>query len=526
MKTYQQHLADTQSHQKAFQSNRKPVYNGSAIFPVFHTQNQQTRILFMGYWMVKKKINEIGLLVSLRNQYGDLIYRYSEQIMNPAAKEIELIDLLNKSDWLDKEFIGSIELEVFSSRDLIFPYPAFVVNYYNNLSSAVVHSTGRVYEKTTDFLKKEDNVKEAGFDLIGTKDIVSFFTFVNGNLSLEDITLELEFINANNESDSIDIFFDKIRPYQTMKVVLNDYFDLNNFLGGKTGTIKIKHPFTSFFPRFIAGNYHKRSQAVGVTHTFYDNSENESPTAYWENIDRELMYDSAVFIPLFLSQNEYTLLQFYPIYSPSIHSIDLIFYSARGEQLFKIENFKLIKKDSSNFQSLDFKQILEENRQDNTEKVSGVLIVKSWDENKIPTRLKYGLNVGLKNKSLDIPTNICFASQISNLSILKKKGTFKWFPLIGSSNSMAIIQNASFLKKYSKPANIRLNYYSKDKDISLVEERVLAPFEQVKILYDDKLIEKFNDETIWITVISDNPFVNAWYFTVNQSGVVGGDHSF
>lgn len=58
------------------------------------------------------------------------------------------------------------------------------------------------------------------------------------------------------------------------------------------------------------------------------------------------------------------------------------------------------------------------------------------------------------------------------------------------------------------------------------EERVIAPFEQVKILYDDKLIEKFNDETIWITVISDNPFVNAWYFNFNESGVVGGDHSF
>ena len=107
-------------HQKAFQFDRKPVYNGSAIFPVFHTQKQQTRILFMGYWMVKKKINEIGLLVSLRNQYGELISRYSEQIINPAAKEIELIDLLKESNCLDNEFTGSIELEVFSSRDHSF----------------------------------------------------------------------------------------------------------------------------------------------------------------------------------------------------------------------------------------------------------------------------------------------------------------------------------------------------------------------------------------------------------------------
>ena len=55
MKPYQQHLEDTQSHQKAFQSNRKPVYNGSAIFPVLHTQKQQTRILFMGLLDGKKE---------------------------------------------------------------------------------------------------------------------------------------------------------------------------------------------------------------------------------------------------------------------------------------------------------------------------------------------------------------------------------------------------------------------------------------------------------------------------------------
>jgi hypothetical protein len=31
---------------------------------------------------------------------------------------------------------------------------------------------------------------------------------------------------------------------------------------------------------------------------------------------------------------------------------------------------------------------------------------------------------------------------------------------------------------------------------------------------------------IWVTVRADNPFVKAWYFEFNKSGIMGGDHSF
>ena len=527
MKTFQQHLKDTQSFEKSFvQLNRKPVYKGSAIFPVFQSSTLQSRIHFMGYWMVKKNISEIGLLVTLRDEFGQLIYRYKDQITKPVAKQIELSYLLEKIHWLNDEFIGSIELEVFSSRDLIFPYPAFIINYYNDNSSAVVHTTGRVFENQNDYINTEESVKEAGFDLIGDKDIHSFITFVNGNKKVDKTILELEFINSSNESKFIEINIGETLPYQTTKLVLNNYLDLNKFLKGQTGTIKIKHPFDSFFPRFIAGNYDLKTQAIGITHTFYDNSDNDNEVAYWKNEDRELMHDSAVFIPLFINNGEYTKLKLYPIASPSSHIIDLIFYSKKGEKLYEIKKFKTISGDLNTYESIDFISILNENGYSDKHNVAGVLILKSWIENKIPTRLKYGLNVGLENRSYDLPTNICFASQISNLSILKKKGTFKWFPLIGSANSRAIIHNSSFLKNYSKEANIRVSYYSKTIENTLEEEITLAPFEQIEIRYTEKLIQIFNDETIWITITSDNPFINAWYFTFNDSGAVGGDHSF
>ena len=42
-------------------------------------------------------------------------------------------------------FPGSLELEVFSTGDLVFPYPAFVLSYCDDEISTVVHTAGRIY---------------------------------------------------------------------------------------------------------------------------------------------------------------------------------------------------------------------------------------------------------------------------------------------------------------------------------------------------------------------------------------------
>ncbi len=47
------------------------------------------------------------------------------------------------------------------------------------------------------------------------------------------------------------------------------------------------------------------------------------------------------------------------------------------------------------------------------------------------------------------------------------------------------------------------------------------------ILNKDKKIKSFlKNKTGWITVQSDNPFVNGWYFEFSKNRSVGGDHLF
>lgn len=526
MKTYQEYLTETSNIEKLPLNNRKPVYYGSAIFPVIETPQLSTNILFMGYWMVKKKINEVGLLMTLREQNGRIIYRDSIQITSPKSVEISISELLKGFTSKDENFNGSIELEIFSARDLVFPYPAFVVNYYNNYSSAVVHTTGRVYKEIEYIENKNSIVKEAGFDLLPDEGVNSFFSFVNGIKKEEDITLDIEIINSDGVHYHNQIDIATVNPFEMKMIILNDFFDLHQMLNNKPGTIKIKHSFTSFFPRFIAGNFKKDNMAIGITHTFYDNSDNNNKSAYWENINEEIFYDSAIFIPIFILDDYYTQLQFYPIYSPSDHLIDLTFFSEVGEKLLCLKGVESFVSYKSEFKSIDIKSLLTK-YPNIIDKAKGLLITKSWEtKNKIPTRLKYGLNIGLNNGKLDIPTNICFASNPPNKTILKKTGTFKWFPLIGKSNSIGIIDNASFVKNYDKVAECLITFYSKDDGLTLNKKVSIEPYGQYLIKYDNELKKVFCDETIWVTVKSTNPFINAWYFTFNESGVVGGDHSF
>ena len=76
---------------------------------------------------------------------------------------------------------------------------------------------------------------------------------------------------------------------------------------------------------------------------------------------------------------------------------------------------------------------------------------------RVPTRLKFGLNLGYKGK-YDVPSNICFNAHVPNLKVLTKPGTFKWAPLLNKYDSNITISNTSNLKSQNKKANVTLNF--------------------------------------------------------------------
>lgn len=48
----------------------------------------------------------------------------------------------------------------------------------------------------------------------------------------------------------------------------------------------------------------------------------------------------------------------------------------------------------------------------------------------------------------------------------------------------------------------------------------------MRLELDDELAAFADGNAIWVTIQANSPFVKAWYFEFNESGIMGGDHSF
>ena len=156
MKSYYQHLKSTQEFGENQNVLKKPVLRSSAIFPVIQNEYYSTTIHFLGYWLLKRNIKEITLLITLRDSTGKLLLRKTQLIDNAKAFSIILNDLLEESIHENsKDFLGSVETEFNSTRDMVFPYPALVLEYHNDEFNSCVHTLGRVFNDFEDL--KENN---------------------------------------------------------------------------------------------------------------------------------------------------------------------------------------------------------------------------------------------------------------------------------------------------------------------------------------------------------------------------------
>lgn len=531
MKSYLNHLQSVQSIGETVADNYRPTFRSSAIFPVIHTKDYSSRILFMGYWMLKREIKEISLLYTLRDNKGKIVERKSLVLISPKAHNIELTSFEKIKPLIaeNRKFTGSIELEIFSTRDLVFPYPAFVLNYYNADFNTVVHTTGRIYNDFEDLTANEEYmVNEAGFDIYTGPETSPFITFTNGPIKNEKPEIRFEIKTDNGKVQQGRILLDTLEPYETHFLELKKHIKLDSIIDGKKGTITLQHNFKGFFPRFIVGNFDYALHGVSITHSYYDCSTLNDNKSYWERRDSSF-HDSAVSVPAYIQRDFFTEVVLYPIFSPSDYFLSLEYYDENGSLLKRIENYMEVKSSEGKYQTIRLDLIADEMKIDRNNAAS-VLLQCNWrDGAKVPTRVKYGLNVGIRGKKSLVPTNICFAPHLGNPNILKKQGTFRWAPLIDMHSSEIIITNGAPLKNYTMSSKLNISYYRESDETFISEEVMLAPNGVYRIggMYNEKLKKFAEDSTCWVAIKADNPFVYGWYFDINtESGAVGGDHLF
>ena len=181
MKSYSQHLKSTQEFGETHSTTKKPILRSSGIFPVIQNQHYSSSIHFLGYWFLKRNIPELTLDITLRNVDGKTLLQKTEIIDIAKAFSVNLSSLLSEVDFdIKNNFLGSIEIEFHSTKDLVFPYPALVLEYHNEKFNTCVHTLGRIYNDPEDLKENESfKVPESGFDILVNDDLNSFLSFVN-----------------------------------------------------------------------------------------------------------------------------------------------------------------------------------------------------------------------------------------------------------------------------------------------------------------------------------------------------------
>lgn len=529
MKSFVKFVEDSGAYGEPQSLSRKPVFRSSAIFPVNINEALSCRVLFMGYWILKREMLEIGLVYTLKDSNGVLLSRTSMTINSPKAYRIDVKEILG--DRFDGQFTGSLEIEVFSSRDMVFPYPAFVLEYYSASFSTCVHTLGRVYNDFEDLKDVSDyTVPESGFDILPSADAEPFFAFCNGPVENTE-TIALELINNKNETRHTVLNTSDYltKEYATNFIYIKKFFpDFDAFLGGDKGTIKIKHQLKGFFPRFLAGNFSDNTSKLSITHTYYDCSDLKDEGAYWKR-NSNLFHDSCIFAPVFPQPEYNTEIVFYPIYSPSSYILDITLVDFEGNSIAKLQDYqgKEIGSEKEFFR-IDVNKIIQDKALDAT-LVAGIFIAQRWPHSDmIPNRIKFGLNVSMLNHDKGLSSNICFNSELGIAKTLQKKGTRKWAPLVNNGKSLIVLNNSSTLLDYDKSAGVNVRIFRESDNNYLERHYTIPHFGQKRIILDEdtEIAEFLGGKSGWVYIDADSPFVNAWYFNFSESGVVGADHAF
>jgi hypothetical protein len=527
MKSYYQHLQSTKEFGEEENLKKNPILRSSGIFPVIKNSFCTSTVHFLGYWLLKRNISQVKLTTTLRNVDGTLLLKKMEIIDTAKAFAINLdILLLEINHNKDINFIGSIETEFHTTEDMVFPYPALVLEYHNEEFNTCVHTLGRIYNNNEDMAENNKNlVPETGFDIYETNDLHSFLSFVNGSLENEDGYIEYVITNSNSKQFSGNFHFGKIHSFETKFLYLKDYIpELSSMLDSDSGSISIKHNFEGFYPRLLAGNFQESFPSVSFTHSYYDNTNSINDSDYWNRIN-DSHFDSSIYVPIFQKNNQFTNLIIYPNISPSNLILKIDIYDEFGKKVYDNSNFLTVNTSDKKLTKINLNNLISD-LDSLKNKNFAAHIIANFQNNKIPTRIKFGLDVGTNGLNSKLPCNICFNMRLGNPVLENKPGSFHWAPLFHNRNTIFTLGNFSTLKNYNFDANLELNFYRIEDSNSYNKKIQLKPNQEKRISFNDFGLNEFIKSEGWVTIKANTPYIHGYYFNMNSSGSVAGDHLF
>ena len=498
--------------------NYNPTFKSSAIFFVIFDNFINTKVSFFNYWKIKNHNNNVSCQITIRNKSGGRILRKFFKI-KLNTYEISIGELLKKNLKI-KKFLGSIEIELFSSFDLKYSFPAIDAIYETQHGISLVHSNQRIYDNIQDNLNNESiNQTQTGFDIHHDSKNQTFITVINGPLEVKKKKMNINFFNYKGKKLNKSIFYKNLKAYEVIYLPLNNFKKLKFFLDGKRGYCKVDLPTKNIFNRILVGTLSSDKKKITTTHSYYDCSN----TRDYINLKKISLDEYACYLPFNLIENVNLEIVIYPIFSKSDLNFSLETFDEKGKRSIIHDSIIKISKNFKDPKIIDINKFI--TKENNLSKNIYCLNITSKN-NLIPSRLTFGFNY----KKNSIGSNISESMIVNHGKNSKSKG-FYWGPAFNSKKINTILAISSLdknVKNYSK-SSIKLKLYDQNKIILNKKIKINTP-QALNINLNkitNKVLGKSKVEKIyWFTLESNIKNILCKHVHISRYGHISADHNF
>ena len=264
--TTQQPLANAFDARKAFFAHR-----ASAVYPLRIRPHSDLCVVFMNYWLLKNDIPQVGVNFRAYDSHGSLRARRSLDAV-ALHNELSVREYLLRPSGAELPFDGMLEVEIVSTSNLAFPFPAILGVYEANGFFSAVHAAGRI--KNPDEPKNPQRSEEANWTCVFERDgagysVVPFFHYFVGATPVpvgEAIEVRLR-DRAGVVVDSKTLAIGGMLPFASRVFFADEIFALAQ-TPAEGSFMSVALRGYDVFPRLVVGNFHRTSDFLEVTHSF------------------------------------------------------------------------------------------------------------------------------------------------------------------------------------------------------------------------------------------------------------------
>ncbi|MAV76769.1 MAG: hypothetical protein CMG02_00255 [Candidatus Marinimicrobia bacterium] len=473
-------------------------FRANCLFPCYINGNNNQIISFQNYWRWKRKVNVKAHLV-LRSEDSSIVSQKEFDINShneiSIKKEFELIN-----------FKGMVSVEIYSTENIRFPYPAVTCFYENNKGKLIscVHAASRLLNFNEKVNRTE--FSESNFLCRYNENFEPFFFCFSGSFSNHFFN-SYKFKIYNDEyklllSKKVNLKFEK--PFSSRILYLSEIFSKKDLkkVWNKKFFIKIQFNVIGAFGRLIVGNYDKKFDALFTTHTLNSFEELKAKKSF---IPKQKSLDANILMSLISNDPLRLEINKYPINDKAKITFNSKISKKPQEVYQKIKNKYQVK---SGYGGKIFSQKLDGNK--------SLLI---YANQKTPDRFFVTANYYLKNSRH--PTDMAWGFHTSTL----KPKFNHWGQSVCKKgfDTYLLIRNTSHNFSKSKNAKCLISVFNNSKKIT--KKRIVKgnSYDVVKF---DNLDEKLKSNYFSWNLRTSNGDLEVLWVAFSENGAICGDHSY